>query len=56
MTSKNTPCNALLTRRALFGGAIAAAAFGCRSAAGGKTAKGAAKDKNLSVFFSDIHV
>lgn len=56
MTSKNTPCNAPLTRRAFFGGAIAAAAFGCRSAAGGKAAKGAAKDKNLSVFFSDIHV
>ncbi|MBQ2629830.1 MAG: metallophosphoesterase, partial [Kiritimatiellae bacterium] len=56
MTNKNIPCNTLLTRRALFGGAIAAAAFGSRSATGGENAKCAAKDQNLSVFFSDIHI
>lgn len=56
MKNKNIPRNAMLTRRALFGGAIAAVAFGCRSAAGGKTAKDTARDQNLSVFFSDIHV
>ena len=56
MMSKNIPCNAPLTRRSFFGGAIAAAAFGCRSTNSCQTAKGAAKDQNLSVFLSDIHI
>ena len=56
MTTKNISCNALLTRRAFFGGAIATAAFGCRSLTGSQATKGAAKDPNLSVFLSDIHI
>ena len=57
MTTKNIHGNAMLTRRAFFGGTIAATAFaGCRGLGGGKASKGATKDPNLSVFFSDIHI